>query len=66
MKLVEYWRWRYRDPETGRMCRSGIHMTQEQAGQYADATRIDGTLLMVPAEDFADTTPGVRHPIEPD
>ena len=66
MKLVEYWRWRYRDPKTGRICRTGIHMTELQAAQYMDARRIEGTKLLVAVEDFADTTPGVHHPLEPD
>lgn len=65
-RVVEYWQWRYRDPGTGRKCRTGIPMTEEQAAQYPDAQRIEGTMLLVTLEDFADTTPGVHHPLEPE
>ncbi len=66
MKLVKYWHWRYRDPKTRRRCRTSIPMTDEQAAQYADARRIEGTMLLVAVEDFDDTTPGVHHPLEPE
>ena len=66
MKVVEYWQWRYREPKSGRMCRCGTHMTEAQAAQYPGARRISSTKLMVPMEDFADTTPGVHDPVEPD
>ena len=67
MTKVEYWGWRYRDPKTGRMCRTKTHMTEEQAAKaHPGAKRVDGTMLLLAVEDFVDTTPGVHHPITPD
>ena len=63
-KKIEYWRWRYRDTQTGRVCRTLFQMTAEEASRYADAERIEGSLLLreVEADDFADTTPRVFRP----
>lgn len=59
MKTVEYWRWRYRDPKTGRMCRTMFQLTAEEASRYADAERIDGTMLLREVDEDEDTEPGV-------
>ena len=52
MKKVEYWRWRFRDIESGRICRTMLQMSEVEAkARYADAERIEGsmTLRVVPA-----------------
>lgn len=47
MKTVEYWRWRYRDLETGRICRTMFACSAEEAASsYPDAERIDGSLIL--------------------
>ena len=43
---VEYWQWRYRDASTGRVCRTTFRLTAEEAAQFPQAERIDGTLLV--------------------
>ena len=65
MKLVEYWRWRYRDPATGRICRTMFQMTApEAAGLYPDPQRIEGSMVLREIdEDSVDTTPDVFRPI---
>lgn len=67
MKLVEYWRWRFRDPKSGRMCRTMYALSEEEARKFADAERIPGTLLMREVDDldFADTLPHVGSPAAP-
>ena len=35
MKLMELWRWRYRDNQTGQICRTPFQMTAAQAAQFA-------------------------------
>ncbi len=60
MKQVEYWRWRYRDPKTGRVCRTVFQLTAEEASQYPNAERIDGTMLLREVDDDdEDTEPSV-------
>ena len=34
MKLMELWRWRYRDTQTGEICRTPFQMTAAQAVQF--------------------------------
>ena len=47
MKQVEYWRWRYRDTETGRICRTAVACTAEEArARYTEAERIEGTMSL--------------------
>ena len=47
LKQVEYWRWRYRDVQTGRICRTTIACTAEEArSRYPDAERIEGTMSL--------------------
>lgn len=65
MKLVEYWRWRYRNPATGRICRTMFQMTaQEAADLYPDPQRIEGSMTLREVdEDAVDTTPDVFRPL---
>jgi len=42
--LVEFWRWSYKDPITGYVCRTAVHMTADEARIYPQARRIRGTL----------------------
>jgi hypothetical protein len=64
MKKVEYWRWRYRDPRTGDICRTMFQLTAEEAARYPEAERIAGSMLLREVEDsgFPDTTPRVFPP----
>ena len=62
MKQVEYWRWRYRDLKTGRICRTMFQLTAEEASKYADAERIDGTMLLREVDEDEDTEPAVFRP----
>jgi len=63
-KFVEYWRWRYRDPKTGRMCRTLFQLSEREAAELPEAERIEGSMLLreVDGDDFPDTGPEV-HPI---
>ena len=60
-KLVEYWRWRYRDAKTGRMCRTLFQLSEREAAKLSEAQRIEGSMLLreVDADDFPDTGPEV-------
>ena len=51
MKQVEYWRWRYRDPQTGRICRTMFQLTAEEAAKYPEAERIPGSMLLKDVEE---------------
>jgi len=64
MKLVECWRWRFRDPASGRMCRTMYPISEEEARKFPQAERVPGTLIMreVDEIDFADTLPFVGAP----
>jgi hypothetical protein len=47
MKTVEYWMWRYRNVETGRICRTMFPCSAEEASRlYPDAERIQGTMIL--------------------
>jgi hypothetical protein len=61
-KLVEYWRWRYRDPKTGRFCQTLFRLTETEAAKLPQAERIEGSMLLreVDAEDFPETGPEVH------
>ena len=61
-RLVECWRWRYRDPKTGRVRRTLFQLTEAEAQNLPDAERIPGSMLLreVVAEDFPDTGPDVH------
>lgn len=60
MALIEYWRWRYRDPETGRICRTVLQLSAEEAAKYPEAERIPNTMLLRDTDDelFTETAPG--------
>jgi len=64
MKLMELWRWRYRDMQTGQICRTPFQLTAAQAAlQLAEAERIPGSMRMIRVEDdFVDTLPAVFSP----
>lgn len=64
MKLVECWRWRFRDPASGRLCRTMYAISEEEARKFPNAERLPGTLIMreVDEPDFADTVPGIGCP----
>lgn len=64
MKQVEYWRWRYRDPQSGRICRTMFQLTAEEAAKYPEAVRIPDSMLLreVDEADFAETMPRVFRP----
>jgi len=52
--LVEFWRWSYKDPITGHVCRTAVHMTAGEARVHPQARRIRGTLELRELEiDFA-------------
>ena len=63
-KLVEYWRWRYRDSKTGRVCRTLFQLTEAEAQALPQAERIPGSMLLreVEADDFPDAAADV-HPV---
>ena len=62
MKKVEYWRWRYRDPKTQRVCRTMFQLTAAEAATLPEAVRIEGTMLLREVDDdFEDTGPQVVH-----
>jgi hypothetical protein len=69
MKKIEYWRWRYRDQQTGRICRTLFQMSADEAAiRYPQAERIDGTMLLREVDDdadFVDTSPRVFRPPQP-
>jgi hypothetical protein len=47
MKALEYWRWRYRHPGTGEICRTMFGCTVEEATRlYPGAERIEGTMVL--------------------
>ena len=62
-KFVEYWRWRYRDPKTGRICRTLFQLSEREAGELPQPERIEGSMLLreVEADDLADTGPEVHR-----
>ena len=47
--LVEYWRWRYKDPVAGQICKTTARMTADEAASYPYARRIPGTLAYLDA-----------------
>ncbi len=62
-KLVEYWRWRYRDPDTGRTYRTLFQLTEGEAAKLPQAERIEGSMLLreVDADDFPATGSDVHR-----
>lgn len=60
MRQIEYWRWRYRDVQTGQICRTKVQLTADDAADFSEAERIPGTMtLREIEEDFSDTVPRV-------
>lgn len=65
MKVVECWRWRFRDPASGRVCRTMYAISEEEARKLPNAERVPGTRILREVDDdldFADTTPHVGFP----
>ncbi len=64
MKLVECWRWRFRDPASGRVCRTMYAISEEEARKFPNAERVPGTLIVQEVDElgFADTLPGIGWP----
>jgi len=64
MKLVECWRWRFRDAASGRVCRTMYAISEEEARKFPQAERLPGTLILreVDEHDFSDTLPSVGVP----
>ena len=64
MKHIECWRWRYRDPKTGRICRTMYVLSEEEAAKFPDAERIPATRILreIDETDFADTLPAIGCP----
>ena len=60
MKMVEYWRWRYRDPQLGCIRRTTAAMTEEEAASYPQAERIEGSLTLREVDDDAGENPHVQ------
>lgn len=65
MKTIECWRWRFRDPVSGRACRTMYAMSEEEARKFPQPERIPGTRILreVDEHDFADTLPAVGFPL---
>ena len=62
MKIVECWRWRYRDPASGRMCRTMYALSAEEAAKLPEAERLGATRILREVDDepeFVDTIPDV-------
>jgi hypothetical protein len=52
MKTIEYWRWRYRNVETGRICRTMFGCSADEAAQlYPGAEPIEGTMVLREVDD---------------
>ena len=64
MKLVECWRWRFRDPGSGRMCRTMYAISEEEARKFPHAERVPGTLILREVDDVdaAGTLPRIGLP----
>jgi hypothetical protein len=61
VKHLELWQWRYRSPATGRMCKTSLPITADEAARYPDAQPIAGTMLSIERdeEEFDETAPDV-------
>ena len=52
MKTMEYWRWRYRNVQTGQICRTMFDCSiAEAAALYPGAERIEGTMILREVDD---------------
>ena len=64
MKTVEYWRWRYRNFETGRICRTMFACSAEEAARlYPRAERIQGTMVLREVDDQHKSAEPLPHVI---
>jgi len=64
MRLVENWRWRYSDPNTGSTGHAAQQVTAEESAlRDPDAQRIEDRMTRreVNPPPFEDTSPGVLH-----
>ena len=61
MKLVECWRWRFRDPVSGRVCRTMYAISEEEARKFPQAERVPGTLIMREVDEFHGALNGGRQ-----
>ena len=61
--LVEFWRWRYRDPETGRICQTLLQLSDREAAKLPHAHRIEGSMSLreVHADEFPETDAEVHR-----
>ena len=61
MKLVECWRWRFRDPASGTRPPDDVRDQRRGGAKFPQAERMPGTLIIreVDEIDFADTLPSV-------
>ena len=59
MAKVEYWRWRYRDPQLGCIRRTTAVMTEQEAASFPEAERIEGSLILREVNDVPDGNSGV-------
>ena len=48
---VEYWRWRYRDPQLGCIRRTTAVLTEQEAASYPEAERIEGSMVLREVDD---------------
>jgi hypothetical protein len=51
MRIVECWRWRYRDAQLGCIRRTTAVLTEQEAAAYPEAERIEGTLSLREMDD---------------
>jgi hypothetical protein len=50
-RVVEYWRWAFRDPATDQLCRTSFQLTAEEAERYLpEAERIPDSLTVFEIE----------------
>ena len=60
MGVLNYWRWRYVDPQTGHVERTAVQLTSEEARllfPYAERIAGSQTLREVDGATFSDTAP---------
>lgn len=60
-RAIEFWRWRYRDPESGSIMLTMVQPTADEAGSSPEAERIEGSMVLREAEpaDFQETVPQI-------
>ena len=51
MKRIESWCWHYRDPQLGCLRRTRAVLTEQEAAEYLEAERIEGTLRLLEVDD---------------